>query len=44
MIIPDVNLLVCAADNVNVHSLAAERWIKRVLSGPDTAGFSWRRR
>ncbi len=41
MIIPDVNLLVYATDNVNVHRLAAERWIEEILSGPETVGFPW---
>jgi len=39
VIIPDVNLLVCATDNVNVHVLAAEHWIEEILSGPETVGF-----
>jgi len=41
MIIPDVNLLVYATDNANVHRLAAERWIEEILSGPETVGFPW---
>jgi len=41
MIIPDINLLVYATDNVNLHRLAAERWIEKILSGPETVGFPW---
>lgn len=41
MIIPDVNLLVYATDNLNRHRPAAARWIEEVLSGSETVGFPW---
>jgi len=41
VIIPDVDLLVYATDNVNVHRPAAERWIEEIMSGPETVGFPW---
>lgn len=41
MIIPDINLLVYATDNLNTHRREAERWIEEILSGPETVGFPW---
>ncbi|MEA2009673.1 MAG: TA system VapC family ribonuclease toxin [Actinomycetota bacterium] len=41
MIIPDINLLVYATDNLNRQRPAAEHWIEEIMSGSETVGFPW---
>lgn len=41
MILPDVNLLVYAADETASHHERALDWIERTLSGTETVAFAW---
>jgi toxin-antitoxin system PIN domain toxin len=39
--LPDVNLLVYAADETAVHHKPAREWIETTLSGTETVAFAW---
>jgi len=39
--LPDVNLLVYAADETSVHHESAREWIEATLSGTETVAFAW---
>lgn len=41
MKLPDVNLLVYAADSSSRHYAAARAWLERALSGTEDVGFAW---
>ncbi|MGI8412743.1 MAG: type II toxin-antitoxin system VapC family toxin [Solirubrobacteraceae bacterium] len=41
MKLPDVNLLLYAADRDSFRYEAALSWLNRTLSGPETVGFAW---
>ena len=41
MRLPDVNLLVYAADETSVHHESAREWIEATLSGTETVAFAW---
>jgi toxin-antitoxin system PIN domain toxin len=39
--LPDVNLLVYAADSSSRHHTGARAWLERTLSGTEEVGFAW---
>jgi toxin-antitoxin system PIN domain toxin len=39
--LPDVNLLVYAADDSSRHYARARPWLERTLSGTEEVGFAW---
>jgi hypothetical protein len=39
--LPDVNLLVYAADSSSRHYAGARAWLERTLSGTEEVGFAW---
>jgi len=39
--LPDVNLLVYAADDSSNHYARARPWLERTLSGTEEVGFAW---
>jgi uncharacterized protein len=39
--LPDVNLLVYAADESSRHHAPARSWLERTLSGTEEMGFAW---
>jgi toxin-antitoxin system PIN domain toxin len=39
--IPDVNVLLYAADESSPHHERARVWVEEVLSGPEVVGFAW---
>jgi len=39
--LPDLNLLVYAADETSTHHERARRWIESTLSGTETVAFAW---
>ncbi len=41
MIVPDANLLLYAYDTNSDLQPSAGRWLRHILSGPDTVGLSW---
>lgn len=41
MILPDVNLLVYAADETATHHERALEWVETTLSGTETVAFAW---
>lgn len=41
MKLPDVNLLVYAADESSRHYAQARAWLERTLSGTEEVGFAW---
>ena len=41
MIVPDANLLLYAYDSDSDQQPSAGRWLRQILSGPDTVGLSW---
>ncbi len=41
MILPDVNLLVYAADETATHHEGALDWVETTLSGAETVAFAW---
>lgn len=41
MKLPDVNLLVYAADETSAHHQAACEWVEQALSGTETVAFAW---
>lgn len=41
MKLPDVNLLVYAADESSRHYAQARTWLERTLSGTEEVGFAW---
>jgi toxin-antitoxin system PIN domain toxin len=41
VIVPDANLLLYAYDSNSDWQPAAGRWLRQILSGPDTVGLSW---
>lgn len=41
MILPDVNLLVYAADETATHHEQAIEWVETALSGTETVAFAW---
>lgn len=41
MIVPDANLLIYAYDNKSDLQPAAGRWLRQILSGPESVGLTW---
>ena len=41
MKLPDLNLLLYAADETSVHHESALAWVERTLSGAETVAFAW---
>lgn len=41
MIVPDANLLLYAYDAKSDLQSRASRWLRQILSGPDTVGLTW---
>jgi toxin-antitoxin system PIN domain toxin len=41
VIIPDVNLLIYAIDEVSPHRPIARAWLGDIMSGSETVGFPW---
>ncbi len=41
MIVPDANLLLYAYDSNSDQQPSAGRWLRQILTGPDTVGLSW---
>lgn len=41
MKLPDVNLLVYAADEASPHCARSRSWLQTVLSGTEQVGFAW---
>jgi hypothetical protein len=41
VIVPDANLLLYAHDSKSDWQPSAGRWLRQILSGPDTVGLSW---
>jgi toxin-antitoxin system PIN domain toxin len=41
VIVPDANLLLYAYDSNSDLQPSASRWLRQILSGPDTVGLSW---
>jgi uncharacterized protein len=41
VILPDVNLLVYAADETATHHDRAREWVERTLSGTETVALAW---
>jgi toxin-antitoxin system PIN domain toxin len=39
--LPDVNLLVYAADETAVQHKSALKWVEATVSGPETVAFAW---
>jgi toxin-antitoxin system PIN domain toxin len=39
--LPDINLLIYAADDSSRHFGPARRWLEQVLSGTEEIGFAW---
>jgi uncharacterized protein len=39
--LPDLNLLVYAADETAVHHESAREWVETTLSGTETVAFAW---
>jgi toxin-antitoxin system PIN domain toxin len=39
--LPDVNLLIYAADELSPHYSGARSWLTQVLSGTEQVGFAW---
>ncbi len=41
MKLPDVNLLIYAADDTAIHHVRAREWVEATLSGNETVAFGW---